>query len=247
MGIPIFTLMLVKTRGLILRNTRYGETSLIVDIYTRELGLQSYILQGARKARARMPAGLFQVMTLLDLVVYHQDKASLKRIKEASVAHHYRHLQHDVRPNAAGLFLIEMIRSALPHQEIHPGLFDFLEEAFLKLDDEGTPLTVSLFDTLIELTGWLGFRPATPTSRGPAFFDLREGVFCPHPPPYPEYLLPEVAELLAERLSGHARSVYVASGTRRLLLQGLVDYFRLHLDHFKPPRSTPILHQVLAL
>jgi DNA repair protein RecO (recombination protein O) len=239
--------MLVKTRGIVLRNVRYGETSLITDIYTRELGLQSYLIQGARKPRAPLPASLFQVMTILDLVVHHQEKSSLKRIREVAPGFHYQYLQRDIRPNATGLFLIEVIRQALPHTEPHAGLFEYLEETFTDLDRPETRLPVYLLERLLGLTALLGFHPGGAWSADRPYFDLREGHYCGLPPPHPDYLLPEAARALSGLYapSGPGPEPEPDNAVRRVLLQGLLDYYRFHLDHFREPRSQAILRQVL--
>ena len=61
--------MLIKTRGIIFKSIKYSETSLILDVYTEELGLQKYIISGVRSKKARTTAGMLQIMSLLDLDV----------------------------------------------------------------------------------------------------------------------------------------------------------------------------------
>ena len=46
--------MLLKTRGIVFRAIHYSETSLIVDIYTEERGLQKYIISGVHSPKARV-------------------------------------------------------------------------------------------------------------------------------------------------------------------------------------------------
>ncbi len=242
--------MLVKTRGIVLRNVRYGDTSLIADIYTRELGLQSFILQGVRKARASLPAGLFQVMTLLDLVVYHKEGASLRRVREAVPLRVYRNLPADMRHNAVGIFLVEVVRNVLPHSEANPELYDFLEEAFVSLDERSDDLPVYLLRVLLALAEPLGFSPASGYGEETPYFDLLDGVFCARPPAHPQYLLPETARFL-DPLRGTLGDSSVPQGLgpsqRRTLLDGLMTYYRLHQEHFREPRSRAILQQVLSI
>ncbi len=42
--------MLVKTSGIVFRAVKYSETSIITDVYTRDLGMQTYIVNGVRSA-----------------------------------------------------------------------------------------------------------------------------------------------------------------------------------------------------
>ena len=75
--------MVTKTRGIVLHYLRYRETSLLVTIYTAELGIASYIENGVRSAKAKHKMALFQPTTLLDLEVFHKPGKGLHRISEA--------------------------------------------------------------------------------------------------------------------------------------------------------------------
>jgi len=60
--------------GIVFRKLPYSETSVIVDIFTLEHGLMSYIISGVRKARARTSASVLEVMTVVDMLAYHSEK-----------------------------------------------------------------------------------------------------------------------------------------------------------------------------
>ena len=82
--------MVQKTRGIVFRFTKYGETSIIVTIFTEAFGLQSYIVNGVRSKSSKNKIALYQPLTLLELVVYHRDGANIERIKEISCKYPYR-------------------------------------------------------------------------------------------------------------------------------------------------------------
>ena len=42
--------MLIKTRGLIFRATKYGDTSLILEVFTEAKGIRKYIVSGVSKS-----------------------------------------------------------------------------------------------------------------------------------------------------------------------------------------------------
>ena len=74
--------MLQPTRGIVLKSVKYGDTSLIVTVFTRTFGVQSYIVQGIRSAKAKQQrAGLMQPATLLDMLVYNKPQQNLQRIR----------------------------------------------------------------------------------------------------------------------------------------------------------------------
>jgi DNA repair protein RecO (recombination protein O) len=51
--------MLHKTRGIALSYVKYRETSIIVRIFTRQFGIQSYIVNGVRSKSAKTKIALF--------------------------------------------------------------------------------------------------------------------------------------------------------------------------------------------
>ena len=72
----------LSTPALVLHTTQYKETSVIAKIFTRQLGVRSYILKGVRKGGSRTKQNLLQPLSYLDLVVYNNppflhDRAAL--------------------------------------------------------------------------------------------------------------------------------------------------------------------------
>ena len=98
-----------KTRGLVINNMRYRETSLLITIYTAEFGIASYIENGVRSAKAKHKMALFQPLTLLDLEVYHKPGKGLHRISEAKCYYPYQQIPFDIIKSSIALFLSEVL------------------------------------------------------------------------------------------------------------------------------------------
>src|SRR5882757_2025035 len=154
-------MQLYKTKGIVLRIVKYGETSLIVTVYTELFGVQSYLVNGVRTSSRKGPgkANLFQPAAILDLVVYHNELKNLQRIREFRWAHLYNHIFFDVLKNAVALFMVEMLQKCLRQPEPNPDLFYFIEDAFIHLDNADSVVVANypLFFSL-HLAGFLGFR-----------------------------------------------------------------------------------------
>ena len=104
-----------KTKGIVLRAVKYGETSLIVTIFTELFGLQSYLVNGVRTSskKGSGKANLFQATAILDMVVYNNELKHLNRIKEFKWSYLYQHIFSDVPKNAVALFMIELLTKCL--------------------------------------------------------------------------------------------------------------------------------------
>src|ERR1700761_5343803 len=129
-------MQLHKTKGVVLRTVKYGETSLIVSIYTELFGVQSYLVSGVRVSskKGHGKANLFQPAAILDLVVYHNELKNLQRIREFKWGVIYQHIFFDVLKNAVALFMVELLQKCLRQPEPNPDLFYFIEVSSLHLD-----------------------------------------------------------------------------------------------------------------
>lgn len=240
--------MLITTRGIVLRQTKYSDTSLICTVFTEALGLQSYIVNGARKHNARQPATLLRPMNLLDMVVYYREGKNLQRIKEVRYTYLYSEVLFDITKGAIGLFMIEVLNKVLHQEEENQVLFAFLFDRFVQLDRQQEGLGIFLLTYLLELSRHLGFWPQRSTSSLP-FFDLQEGVFLAERPGHPNFInAPQSTALqqVLEAMEAEQPMPALHKSTRKTLLGDLLRYFELHVDGFREIKSHAVLESVFS-
>ncbi|MBK6930074.1 MAG: DNA repair protein RecO [Saprospirales bacterium] len=240
--------MLLHTRGIVFRSIRYGETSAIADIFTEEKGLRSFIGGGVRTPKSRMPFGLFQPMMVVDLVAYFRDADDhLNRLKEMRAAEVFVRIPFDIRRGAVALFMAEICRKSIHAGEENPGLFAFILDHLHRLDTTDEPIANLHLHFLLHLAGFLGFQPQYEPGNE-LFFDLKEGVFLPVPPPHPLCLEPAHAMLLLELLQTPLEDCHhIALGRpeRKALLGGLLQFYQLHMPGFSDIHTPEILELVM--
>lgn len=245
---PNYVSMLLKTRGILLRAIKYSETSLILDVYTREKGLKKYIVSGVRKNKARMHANLFQVMSILDLVAYDRSDRDLHRLKEAQSAFLYQRIPFEVPRSAIGMFIIEVTRKAIHDAESNPELYDLLENFLSFLDQTPDSIANIHLLYLLQFSAYLGIMPELDYEKKRPFFDLQEGHFTAAVPSHSNYLDESEALLLHQLLECDLREVghlKMTASERKTLLNHLLDYYRIHLDHFNTIHAHRILEEIL--
>src|SRR6478672_6945616 len=119
-----------KTRGLVLRAVKYGETSLVVTAFTELFGTQTYMVNGARTAKKTgIKSSLLQPASLLDMEVYHQEQKHMHRIKECSWSYLYKNIFTDVVKNSIALYMVELLTKCLKQPEQNTDLFYFCEDS----------------------------------------------------------------------------------------------------------------------
>jgi DNA repair protein RecO (recombination protein O) len=235
--------MLHSTKGIVLRAIRYGETSLIVSVYTKLFGVQSYLVQGVRsEKRGTMKANLYQPATQLELVVYHHPNRNLQRIREAKPAVIYTGIQQDIVRNAIALFLAELMYRSITEPETHPELFELLQETLSHTDRApAAELNDIPIRFTVRLAAELGFSLRPPEQDGEVFFDMDIGGFVSAGMGL--HLLDQAnSSALASLLNGEALGAGVS---RKQLLDHLLFYLRLHIPHMTELRSPEILHAIL--
>ncbi|WP_297336626.1 DNA repair protein RecO [Algoriphagus sp.] len=154
--------MLKKTEGLVINSIRYKESSVIVKIFTREIGLKSYVVNGVRTQGAKSKSALFQPMTLLDLVVYDRENQGLHRISEVKLSQPFRHIPFDFERTGLALFMSEVINRSIYENYQNEDLFDFLKNSLFYLDQSANSNRHFPLVFLIEQAKFLGFGPDDP-------------------------------------------------------------------------------------
>lgn len=239
--------MLIKTRGIVFRTVKYGETSVIADIYTAARGLQQYYLKGLRSEKSRMKANLVQVMSILDLEAYYREDKPLNSIREARLAYVYQSLPFDVRKGAIALFIAEVARKTIREVEPNPPLFEFLSGVLIALDSADHQFANIHLFFLAHLSAYLGFFPTEGYAPETPCFDLQEGCFVPSDPNKPTLMDTETSFSLSLLLSASLEKsgeVPLSRNARNTLLNRLLEYYRLHAGHFGEIQSHRILQEV---
>jgi DNA repair protein RecO (recombination protein O) len=242
-----------KTKGIVLRPVKYGETSIIAAIFTEMFGLQSYLINGVRTAakKGTGKAGLFQPAAILDLVAYHNELKQLNRIKEFKWGVLYRHIFSDVPKNAIALFVVELLARCLKQPESHPDLFHFTEDVLIKIDESSGTVTANLpLFFALHLPHFFGFRIDDNYSAANTYLDLKEGFFVSRQPAHPHFIEEKQAEvtalLLKARQPAELADIKLNHVFRRSLLQVYESYYALHITDFGKMKTLPVLGEVLG-
>lgn len=239
--------MLHTTQGIVLHHLRYSETSVIARIYTKKFGLQSYLIKGVRSPKARIRLGLLEHLSLLDMVVYYREGRGLQNIKEVRPAHAFQSIHSDIRKSSQALFINEVIYKSVKEEESNTGLFEFLYNTVLQLDQPGVFFPHFHLSFMAKLAAFLGFAPRRNYCEG-YWFNLRDGIFEEEKPLHSQCIDPEHASVFNLLLNGPGNpetTPHIPSAVRKVLLDKLIEFYELHLPSFGRLRSPEILHEVL--
>ena len=242
-----------KTKGIVLKTVRYGETSIITGIFTELFGLQSYLINGVRitSKKGTGKANLLQPGAILDMVVYHNELRNLQRVKEFKWGYIYENIFFNVFRNAVALFMVELLQRSIRQPEPNPPLFNFIEDAFIHLDktSDGSAANFALYFA-INLSAFFGFRITDKYSSSKNILDLMEGRFVNERPDHLYYLENEYSRVISDLLKvmqpSELSQVKLNQETRRVLLHACETFYAMHIQDFGKMKTLPVLEAVLS-
>ena len=171
-----------KTKGIVLRCIKYGETSIIATLYTELFGVQSYIVKGVRQQTKKSAgkANYFQPAAILQMEVYQNNLKNLQFIKEYQWEYLYKKIYFDVARNASAMYVTELILRCMKQPEANPELFYLAEETLQQIDKcaETLAANMPLYFT-VQLASILGFQLQGAYSKTNTVLDLSEGAILP--------------------------------------------------------------------
>lgn len=243
--------MLHNTKGIVLRVTKYGDTSVIISTYTELFGLQQYMVKGVRTTSKKGASkGVFyQPGAILQMEVYHTPMKSLQMLKEANWDYVYQTVYSDVLRNAVALYIVEVLQQTL-QPEPHPELFYLIEDTLKQLDKGGPGLVSNLpIYFLIHLSQTLGFGLQGKYSTQTPLLDIKEGEFVSTPPAHPYYLEAQTAQVASTFLQvqfyNDLETISLSGAQRKKILELFQLSLSWHYKKFSEIKSLPILQSIL--
>lgn len=243
--------MIHSTKGIVLKTVKYGETSIIVSIFTELFGVQSYLVNGVRTSGKTAKAHFFQPSSILEMQVYHNDLKNLQRIKDIRWSTVYRNILSDVIKNTVALFMVELLQKSLKQPETHIDLFYFCEDSFLHLDKADENITGNFPGYFaLQLAPFLGFRIQDNYSESRNTFNAQEGYFTEENISGLNHLSPEISYHISQLLKAiHPEDlgeISINRSIRRMILKSMESFYAWHIQDFGTMKTLPVLSEILS-
>jgi DNA repair protein RecO (recombination protein O) len=239
--------MLTKTQAIVLHSLKYGETRLIVDMFTRSMGRQSFIVSKPKSTKAKIKKQLFQPLSILELEFDSRPKVQLQKLADVRLALPFSSIPFHAHKLSISLFLAEFLYYALRGEQENELLFDYVANSLLWLDGQQDRFSNFHLVFLMRLSRFLGFYPNLDHYQSGDYFDLRESMFQSAPPVHRDFLFPEEANKvqLMMRMDFPTMHLYrMSHDDRNRLLEVTLKYYRLHLPDFPELKSVSVLQEL---
>ena len=221
----------------------------MVQVFTDKFGIQSYLINGVKKPKAKIPMNILQPLHLLDMVVYHKINTQIQRVAEARPSPVFKSIPYHVHKNTIAQFLNEVLYKSIRQQQADENLFDFIYSAICWFDETAEVEVNFHLAFLIKLSRFLGFAPHAQTRNDQKYFDLQEGDFTSITPVHPNFMDKKDADYLLLLFASSfekLNEINLDNIKRRFLLDKILVYFGLHTASFGQIKSRQVLEDVLS-
>ncbi len=239
--------MLVKTEAIVLHAIKFGESRLIVDMFTREVGRVSFAVPIPKTSKGRLKKQYFQPMTLLEVECDIRQRDQLQKLKDARLLAAYASIPFSPEKLALSLFTAEFLCHALRAEQQNEPLFVYLYDSMQWLDMIETGFANFHLTFLIRMSRFLGFYPNLDDYVRGCIFDLRTATFSLQVPIHRDFLQPDDAQRIHTLMRMDFPTMHLfrlSRQERNRITEVLLHYYQLHIPQFPELKSLDVLKEL---
>lgn len=149
-------MQVVKTKGIVISETNYSESSKILNVLTKDYGLIGIISKGCRNIKSKLRS----VSTKLTYGYFHisYKENNLSTLIEVDVLNEFRNIKTSLTKIGYSSYLIDFARQ-VTKEDNDSKIFDILEASLIKIEEGLDP---GLITNIVELK-YLAFLGVMPT------------------------------------------------------------------------------------
>jgi len=240
--------MQIQTNAIILRQIRHNDKASIVSVYTRSHGRLSLMAYGLSSKKSPGKLALLQPLSITEITAEHHPGRDIGTLKEISSVNPLLNLRTDPVKNALVFFITELLANILRHPEEDDYLFEFITKAITELNDCTTSVADFHLIFMVKMGALLGIEPNNQQIDAP-FFDMLNGHFCLTPPNHEHYLDKTLTATLRQLMQCESysnNSITLNRQHRNVMLNKLLEFYKLHLPDFHTIKSAAILQEIFS-
>ena len=175
-----------KSEAIVLRKTNFSDSSLIVQLFTKEHGKMSAIIKGARSAKSKIGSKI-DLLNHTEVVFYKKDSREIQLLTQANLIHHFPIIKEDLDKIKYASAVCELLQKLIPEHEPNEKIFRGVIKILSLMNNKETDselLFAKFLVFLIRETGYeISFKHCSSCgekieSNTGAAFSYSEGIIC---------------------------------------------------------------------
>lgn len=216
--------------GLYLNHTNYGETSVILKLYTLQYGTTSFIVKGIKKKRGG--GALLQPFHYLELNSNFRTDKDLNFGNQVRLAKASYSITSDIRKSTVAIFLTEVLNKTLKESAPNEENYTVIA-SLIRYYDESTFIPIFHHYFLIQLIKLLGITPNLAAQEKSDVLHIQGGTFENNLQPNKDYFSIETSLAFKQILGtkfDELISLKILKNTKKDLLENLVKYIETQTE-----------------
>jgi DNA repair protein RecO (recombination protein O) len=232
-----------KTRGIVIRTIKYGESSAICNILTEQFGLLGFHIPGVYKNKGKVKMSYLQPLNTVELSLNYKKNSNLQRIIDIT-CHSYPELKSFSQQAFYQVFC-ELVQQTIKENELNRNLFEYLHhEAIPSLNTEIHFWQLPF--TMLNVLHKYGCSPNCESYTDDAYLDLQNGTFIETLLPLKSIAEKDSSAIIYQILTQGITHLPKDKNLRLKVIEELLRYFQYHVSEHFELRSRSILSEVLS-
>lgn len=132
--------MIEKVEGIVLSTTDYGESSKILNVFTKKYGVIGVISKGCKNVKSSNRIASSNFTYGIFNIYYKKDK--LSTLKSCDIINYFKNIRSDIELISYLNYISGLTRSVLK-QDNNPKIYDIFINAILKIESGLNPLVIT--------------------------------------------------------------------------------------------------------
>lgn len=111
-----------KSEAILLKKTKFGDTSLVVQLYTKEFGRISAIIKGARSPKSKIGSRI-DLINQVEVVLYNKTEKDLQLVTQVNLINHFPKIKEDLDKLKYASAVCEVILKLTPEHDINDKIY----------------------------------------------------------------------------------------------------------------------------
>lgn len=241
--------MMTCSKAIVLNTTKYGDTRIFVNTYSREHGMVTLSCSVAKGKRGNGRKNCFQPLNMIEAEFEMKPHSDIFPLKDVRIYCPAPGIAFDAYKLSISLFLAEFLRAALRNEQKNGTLYDYITQSIEWLDAAKEGFSNFHIVFMMKLTRFIGFYPNISSYSPGSRFCLRSGAFSTQQEGSGEMLGTAESEFLTvlDRLSFSSMHLLKLNRQQRnRCTEMILEYYRCHLPLFPELKSFDILKELFV-
>ena len=241
--------MILKTEAIVLNKIKYNDSAYIANLYSLEYGRLAVLLRIPKTNKTSVKPNLFFPLNVIQTELTIKSARSIQTIKHCNALFPVYNICTDIYKSSIAQFIAEIISKTVKEQESNPEMYAFIKQSIEVLENIEIDFQNLHIVFLKEFANFLGFAITNNFSHETPYFNLTEGLFLPMFTNCKESLNEDESKVFAKMLTvnySNVQKVNLTYKQRRMLIDKLLFYYKIHIDSLADLNSIEVLHEVFS-